>query len=133
MLNKPLGFGHSELKKEASRRRIESIRRFQSIVLKTENKSSALDESMLMDRPIKPHHMGSINETMSLSVFNRPRRSTVVEQLFKNFDDNYKTFKLETNSGVLDSRLALENRLKLIAAKIEAEKVTGGKKVQKNE
>lgn len=82
---------------------------------------------MLMNRPIKPQHIGSIHETMSLSVFNRPRKSTTVEQLFKNFDENFRTFKLETNSGVLDPKFAIENRRKLIAAKLEAEKLAGKK------
>ena len=57
MLNQPLGEG--ELKKEASRRLIESIRRNQSSVLFTGKGLECLEEGKELDNPLMTSFTGS--------------------------------------------------------------------------
>ena len=77
MLNQPLGEG--ELKKEASRRLIESIRRNQSSVLFTGKGLECLEEGKELDNPLMTSFTGSQHEVISLSVFSRPLKPSAAQ------------------------------------------------------
>ena len=114
MLNKPVV--QRELIKEASRRRVETIRSlYQEKVLQGGYDPNKLGEDGLPTEPedklIKTYVKGG-QEVISLSVFTRPYRATRAEDSFTNkeIDDTYKSFSLGKTEGLFNPKLALENR-----------------------
>lgn len=114
MLNKPVV--QRELIKEASRRRVETIRSlYQEKVLPGGYDPNKLGEDGQPTEPedklIKTYVKGG-QEVISLSVFTRPYRATRAEDSFTNkeIDDNYKNFSLGKTEGLFNPKLALEHR-----------------------
>ena len=114
MLNKPVV--QRELIKEASRRRVETIRSlYQEKVLPGGYDPNKLGEDGQPTEPedklIKTYVKGG-QEVISLSVFTRPYRATRAEDSFTNkeIDDNYMSFSLGKTEGLFNPKLALEHR-----------------------
>lgn len=110
MLNRP--YVQQELKKEASRRRIESLRSLYSEKVLTGgyNPNKVGEDGLVIepeDKLIKSYVKGG-QEIVSLSVFSRPHRATLAEDSFTNkqmIDDNYKSFALSKTEGLFNPKL----------------------------
>ncbi|TNV83126.1 hypothetical protein FGO68_gene11 [Halteria grandinella] len=147
MLN--MGLGESQLRKAASKRRIESLRRLQREVLYPKQQpdadadnlndtqgsikmpSVATPDPALDDKDV-PRLFESLNhrsaDIMSLSVFNRPLLPSAAQLAYTNkqFDDNYQYLSmtsLERQAGAaFNPRLSMENRKKIQQAQLEVGK-----------
>ena len=121
MLNSSLGI--TELKKAASKRRVETIRRNLSTVLYTgASKDSADDEKKEKEPNLLTTYTGSKHEVLSLSVFSRPQKPTEAQLAYTNkeFDDNYKYQSLKSTHNLFDPKAALEGRKVMMQAQLEA-------------
>jgi hypothetical protein len=84
-----------------------------------------------VDSLLKLDKMADGNQVISLSLFSRPQRTSVIEQAYTNkeFDDEYRHYSLAASQGLFNPRLVMESRKRMQQAELDTEKIL--KKQQK--
>ena len=96
------------------RRKIESIKKFRAdhVIYPS---GTDLQDPESVDSLLKVDRMADRNKVISLSVFSRPQRASVIEQSYTNkeFDDQYKHYSLAASQGLFNPRLLMESRKRM--------------------
>ena len=113
MLNQPLG--QLELQKETVRRKLESIKKFRADHVVYPSGTEVIQDPEFVDSLLKLDKMADGNQVLSLSLFSRPQRTSIVEQAYTNkqFDDEYKNYSLANTQGLFNPRLVMESRKRM--------------------
>jgi hypothetical protein len=102
--------------KETSRKKLEAIKKFRADKVIYPSGTELFQEPETVDSLLKTEKMVDGNNVISLSIFSRPNRASVIENSYTNkeFDDQYKHYSITASQGLFNPRLLMEGRKRMI-------------------